>query len=50
MSKLESATRETQKGEYHKTAHGPDLLRSISPEKVRKLKHAERLLTFLEAA
>ncbi len=35
-SGLANATRNTQKGEYHKTRHGAKLLEVISPQKVRK--------------
>jgi hypothetical protein len=33
---LEEATRDTQKGSYHKIRHASDLLRLIDQEKVRK--------------
>jgi hypothetical protein len=46
---LRHASRNTQKGEYHKTRHGFDLLALIDPERVRSAsRHAERLLTVLK--
>jgi len=45
---LSSATRETRKGDYleNKTWHGPELLRAIDPDKVRKAApNCERLFT-----
>jgi Domain of unknown function (DUF4276) len=33
---LRQATRNTQKGPYHKTAHAPHILELIDPDKVRK--------------
>jgi hypothetical protein len=33
---LQQATRNTQKRRYHKTAHAPQILERIDPEKVRK--------------
>ena len=33
---LERATRNTQKGAYHKIRHASDLLKRIAPEKVRQ--------------
>jgi hypothetical protein len=46
---LEHASRKTQKGEYHKTRHGFDLLELIDPKRVRAASHhAERLLAVLE--
>ena len=33
---LKQATRKTQKGAYHKTAHAPHILASLDPDKVRK--------------
>lgn len=35
LAKLKRATRTTAKGEYHKTAHAPDLLAKIDPDRVR---------------
>lgn len=32
---LKEATKRTQKGQYHKTKHAPDLLSKIAPERVR---------------
>ena len=34
-SRLKRATRETKRGEYHKTKHAPDLLAKIEPSRVR---------------
>lgn len=46
---LKRASRDTTKGEYHKTAHGYTLLAVIAPAKVRqKSPHAERLFQTLE--
>ena len=46
---LQHASRRTQKGQYHKTSHGFDLLALIDPERVRAASpHAERLLAMLE--
>jgi len=46
---LRHATRKTQKGEYHKTRHGFDLLEQIDPTRVRTASpHAKRLFTVLE--
>lgn len=48
-SSLKAATRLTQKGEYHKTRHGPELLKRVDVFKVRHAApHCERLLTTLE--
>jgi len=48
-SSLDSATKRTQKGSYHKTKHGFDLLERIDPKRVRAAsRHAERLLTVLQ--
>jgi hypothetical protein len=45
---LRHASRNTQKGEYHKTRHGFDLLEKIDPTKVRAASHhAARLFTVL---
>lgn len=45
---LRHATRKTQKGEYHETRHGFDLLEQIDPARVRAAAHhAERLFTVL---
>jgi len=33
---LKQATRNTQKGAYHKTAHAPHILELLDPDKVRK--------------
>jgi hypothetical protein len=46
---LHHASRKTQKGEYHKTRHGFDLLALINPKRVRAASpHAERLFAVLE--
>ena len=46
---LQHASRNTQKGEYHKTRHGFDLLELIDPNRVRAAsRHAERLLIVLQ--
>lgn len=45
---LRDATRETQKGEYHKTRHAPKLLEMIDPATVRHAsRHCERLFAGL---
>jgi Domain of unknown function (DUF4276) len=47
---LRHASRKTQKGEYHKTRHGFELLEAIDPKLVRQCSiHAERLLSVLES-
>jgi Domain of unknown function (DUF4276) len=46
---LQHASKKTQKGEYHKTRHGFDLLALIDPARVRAASnHADRLLAVLE--
>ena len=46
---LQNASKKTQKGEYHKTRHGFDLLELIDPNLVRAASaHADRLLTVLQ--
>ena len=46
---IEDATRETQKGTYHKTRHAPDLLTTLDVATVRRAAPScERLLRFLE--
>lgn len=46
---LQHASKKTQKGEYHKTRHGFDLLALINPTRVRTASnHADRLLLVLE--
>ena len=46
---LDHATRPTQKGPYHKTGHGFDLLALIDPEKLRRAsQRARRLFEVLE--
>ncbi len=48
-SALSRATRDTQKGEYHKIKHGATLLGRIDPAKVReKARHCERLFRTVE--
>ena len=48
---LKNATSKTQKGEYHKIRHGPAILESLDPEKVRaRAPHCERLFKALEKA
>ena len=48
---LRRASKDTTKGEYHKTAHGYSLLAFIAPAKVRqKSPHAERLFHTLEVS
>jgi len=47
-SRLEQATRRTQKGEYHKIRHGTQLLTRINPAIVRAAcPHCERIFTTL---
>ncbi len=46
--KLKAATRGTQKREYHKTGHAPDLLARIDPELVKAAApHCKRLFNAL---
>jgi hypothetical protein len=46
---LYSATRHTQKGEYHKIQHGAELLKLIDPILVRqRARHCEILFSTLE--
>lgn len=50
MSGLENATKATQKGPYHKTNHGFDLLERIDPAPViLASQHAEALIKLLRA-
>lgn len=51
MGALDNATRKTQKGRYHKIQHGPLILESLAPEKVRaRAPHCDRLFqTLMEA-
>ena len=45
---LKSATRDTTKGEYHKTRHGFEILELINPDTVRKASsYADRFFTAL---
>ena len=47
---LRNATRDTQKGEYHKTRHGARLLEELDAATVRsKAPHCERLFAMLSA-
>lgn len=49
LESLERASRRTQKGEYHKTRHGFDLLALIHPNRVRAAsQHAAHLLAVLK--
>jgi hypothetical protein len=49
MRALKSATRKTQKGEYSKTGHAPDLLERLDASKVRTAaRHCEILFAVLE--
>jgi hypothetical protein len=46
---LRHASKKTQKGAYHKTRHGFDLLALIDPTRVRAASnHADRLFAVLE--
>lgn len=48
-STLRNATKKTQKGEYHKTRHGFELIERIDPNLVRTASHhANRLFVVLE--
>jgi hypothetical protein len=48
LDNLKKATRKTQKGEYHKTRHAPEILEKINPELVQaKAKYCRRLFTVL---
>lgn len=48
-SSLKAATRKTQKGEYHKVRHGPELLKRVDVSMVRSAApHCERLFATLE--
>jgi len=47
---LKRATRKTQKGEYHKTNHGPGILAQVRPDEVaRRAPHCRRLFKTLTA-
>ena len=49
-SALDTATRRTQKGSYHKIRHGAELLRLINQDVVcGKAMHCKRLLQMLES-
>jgi len=49
LTALANATRNSQKGEYHKTRHGFDLIECLSPDLLRTgSKHADRLFVVLE--
>lgn len=48
MSALNEATRKTQKGIYHKIHHGPAILESLDPQRVRdRAPHCDSLFTEL---
>lgn len=48
---LKSSTSKTQKGEYHKIRHGPLILESLDPERVRdRAPHCKRLFESLDEA
>jgi len=50
MEALKKATRATQKGEYHKMRHSPQILERLDPAKVRaRAPHCDRLWTTIEA-
>lgn len=50
LTALQHASRPTQKGEYHKTRHGFDLLGRVDPTRVRNAsRHADRLFNVLAA-
>lgn len=49
LSSLKSATRKTQKGEYHKIRHGHGILKQLNADKVRSAaRHCELLFATLE--
>jgi hypothetical protein len=51
MAALDGATRKTQKGRYHKIQHGPLILESLTPDRVRaRAPHCDRLLEKLMKA
>ena len=51
MSALERASRNTQRGPYHKIHHGAPILESLDPARVRgRAPHCERLFQTLEKA
>lgn len=50
MDALKKATRATQKGEYHKMRHSPQILERLDPAKVRaRAPHCDLLWTTIEA-
>lgn len=50
-SALKTATARTQKGEYHKIRHGPSILETLAPDRVRaRAPHCDRLFTTLDQA
>lgn len=50
FKQLDTATKSTSKGQYHKVRHGPDLLKRIRADVVRRAApHCERLFVFLLA-
>jgi hypothetical protein len=51
MSSLERASRNTQRGPYHKILHGAPILESLSSERVRsRASHCDRLFASLQEA
>jgi len=51
LDALKRATRETQKGEYHKTRHAPQILERLDAEKVRaRARHCDRLWSTITEA
>jgi len=49
LNSLQDASRNTAKGPYHKTQHGPSILQLVDPSKVRTVaRHCERLFATLE--
>ncbi len=49
LDSLHEATRETRKGAYHKTRHGPAILRSLDVRRVREASaNCDRVFTTLE--
>jgi hypothetical protein len=48
-SSLKTATAKTQKGEYHKIRHGPAILESLAPDRVRaRAPHCDKLFQALD--
>jgi hypothetical protein len=51
MSALDTASRNTAPGKYHKIQHGPRILESLDPQRVRaRAPHCDRLFDALEEA